>query len=120
MKRILASVAFAVLGTSLAFAADDPMASRYGNTVVVKYADGSEVKIHYNKDGTLEVINPDGSKGTGKWAMKDGKLCITADAGPTAGKEQCSPFTAGKKAGDSWEQTMADGSKITVSIVAGM
>jgi hypothetical protein len=120
MKRILASVAFAVLSTSLAFAADDPMASRYGNTVVVTYADGSVVKLHYRQDGSLEVINPDGSKGTGKWAMKDGKLCITADAGPTAGKEQCSAFTAGKKVGDSWDQAMADGSKIKISIVAGM
>jgi len=120
MKRILAGVAVAMLSTSLAFAADDPMAGRYGNTVVVKYANGSEVKLHYNQDGTLEVINPDGSKGTGKWAMKDGKLCVTADAGPNAGKEQCSAFTAGKKAGDSWDQSLADGTKVQVSIVAGM
>ena len=119
MKRILASVAFAVLSTSLAFAAADPMEGRYGNTVVVTYADGSQIKLHYNKDGTLGVVNPDGSKGTGKWVLKDGKLCVTADAGPNAGKEQCSPFTGGKKAGDSWEQAMADGSKIKVEIVAG-
>jgi YD repeat-containing protein len=119
MKRILAGVAVAVFSATLALASDDPMASRYDNTVTVTNAKGEVTKIHYNKDGTLTVTQPDGTKGTGKWAMKDGKLCVTADAGPNAGKEQCNPFTAGKKVGDSWEQTLADGSKVKVAIVAG-
>jgi hypothetical protein len=119
MKRILAGIALATFSASLAFAADDPMASRYDNTVVLKMADGKETKLHYNKDGTLGVTQPDGTKGTGKWKLNGDKLCVTPDAGPTAGKEQCSAFTAGKKVGDSWEQTLADGSKAQVSIVAG-
>lgn len=119
MKRILAGVAIAAFTATLAFAADDPMASRYGNTVVVKGADGKDTKLHYNQDGTMTVIQPDGAKGTGKWSMKGDKLCVTPDAGPTAGKEQCNPFTAGKKVGDSWDQTLADGSKVKISIVAG-
>jgi hypothetical protein len=119
MKRILAGVAVAVLSASLALASDDPMASRYDNTVTVTNAKGEVTKIHYNKDGTLSVIQPDGTKGTGKWAMKGDKLCITPDQGPMAGKEQCSPFAAGKKEGDSWEQTLADGTKVKVAIVAG-
>jgi YD repeat-containing protein len=120
MKRILAGVVVAAFSASLAFAsAEDPMASRYGNTVTVTNAKGEVTKLHYNQDGTMAVIQPDGTKGTGKWAMKDGKLCITADAGPTAGKEQCNPFVPGKKVGDSWEITMPDGSKSKIAIVAG-
>jgi hypothetical protein len=120
MKRILAGVAVALLSTSLAFAAaEDPMATRYDNTVTITNAKGEVTKIHYNKDGTLAVTQPDGTKGTGKWAMKGDKLCVTPDAGPMAGKEQCSAFQAGKKVGDSWEQTLADGSKVKVAIVAG-
>lgn len=118
MKRILAAVAVAAFSASMAIAADDLMASRYDNTVVVKAADGKETKLHYNKDGTLAVTQPDGTKGTAKWVVKDGKLCITADAGPTAGKENCNPLAA-HKVGDAWEQTLADGSKVAVSIVAG-
>lgn len=119
MKRILMAVAAVAFSASLAMAADDPMASRYGNTVTVTNAKGEVTKLMYNKDGTMSVVQADGTKGTGKWAMKDGKLCITADGGPMAGKEQCAPFTAGKKVGDTWEQTVADGSKVKVAIVAG-
>jgi len=120
MNRILAGIAVAVFSTSLAFAAaEDPMASRYENTVTITNAKNEVTKLHYNKDGTVAVTNADGTKGTGKWAMKADKLCVTPDAGPTAGKEQCSTFAAGKKPGDSWDQTLADGSKVKVAIVAG-
>jgi hypothetical protein len=40
----------------------------------------------------LTTLLPDGTKGTGKWAAKDSKLCVTLDAGPAAGKETCSPL----------------------------
>lgn len=119
MKRILTAVAVAAFSASLAMAADDPLASRYGNTTVVTNAKGEVTKLTYNKDGTMAIVQPDGSKITGKWAVKDGKLCITPDGGPVAGKEQCNPFDPSKKAGDSWEITAADSSKVKVAIVAG-
>ncbi len=119
MKRILMAAAAVALSASLAMAADDPMANRYGNTTVVTNAKGEVTKLMYNKDGTVTVVNPDGSKATGKWAVKEGKLCITPDSGPMAGKEQCNPFDPSKKAGDSWEITTADGSKVKVALVAG-
>ncbi len=119
MKRILLGVAAIALSASLAVAADDPMQTRYDNTVTVTDAKGGVTKLHYNKDGTLGVVLPDGTKSTGKWAIKDGKLCVTPDAGPTAGKEQCNPFDGTKKVGDSWEIPAADGTKSKVAIVAG-
>ena len=119
MKRILAVAAFA-LSATLAVAAADPMAGRYGNTTVVTNAKGEVTKLQYKADGTMTVILPDGTKTTGKWAMKDGKLCVTPDAGPQKGQEQCNPFTAGKKVGDSWEITLGDGTKAKVAIVAGL
>lgn len=120
MKRILAGIAVAVFSTSLAFAAaEDPMASRYENTVTITNAKNEVTKLHYNKDGTVNVVLPDGTKATAKWALKDGKLCVTADAGPMKGQEQCNPFDATKKVGDTWEVTGADGSKSKVAIVAG-
>ncbi|MDZ4741764.1 MAG: hypothetical protein SGJ03_17950 [Alphaproteobacteria bacterium] len=47
MKRILAGVVVAALGVSMAVAADDPMAGRYGNTVVTTSADGKEAGRSY-------------------------------------------------------------------------
>ncbi|NOT41145.1 MAG: hypothetical protein HOP13_11685 [Alphaproteobacteria bacterium] len=119
MKRMLMGVAALALSATLAIAADDPMQTRYDNTVTLTDAKGGVTKLHYNKDGTMGVVLPDGTKGTGKWAIKEGKLCVTPEAGPTAGKEQCNPFDATKKVGDSWEIPAADGTKSKVAIVAG-
>jgi YD repeat-containing protein len=119
MKRILAGVAVAVLSSSLALASDDPLANRYGNTTVVTNAKGEVTKLMYDKNGTMAIVQADGTKITGKWVVKEGKLCVTPDGGPMAGKEQCNPFDPSKKAGDSWEVTTADGAKVTVAIVAG-
>ena len=64
MKRILASVAVAALSVSFAFAAvEDPMSSRYGNTVIAKGADGKEVgRTYYNADNTYSRKTPDGKE----------------------------------------------------------
>ena len=50
--------------------------------------------------------------------VKDGKLCVTLDAGPTAGKEGCNPF-ADHKVGDTRDVTLADGTKSKAALVAG-
>lgn len=116
MKKLaLGLLAAAALAT--AAIASDPMASRYENTVTITDANGT-TKIHYNKDGTLTTIAPDGTKGTGKWAVKDGKLCVTLDSGPNAGREGCNPMTE-RKVGDTWDVTLADGTKAKAALVAG-
>lgn len=121
MKKLALGLfaAVALTGAALADApAADPMASRYENTVTLTDAKGAVTKVHYNKDGTLTVIQPDGAKVTGKWALKDSKLCVTLDAGPAAGKEGCNPF-AEHKVGDTWDVTLADGTKSKAALVAG-
>lgn len=117
MKRFVFGLAAAAIMSAAAFASD-VMANRYGNTVVITDAKGGVMKLMYDQDGKLTVVLPDGTKSTGKWALKDGKLCVTADAGPTAGKEQCNPV-ADHKVGDEWEVPMADGTKAKAKLVAG-
>jgi hypothetical protein len=97
--------------------AADLMASRYENTTTLTDATGV-TKIHYNKDGTLTVLMPNGTKSTGKWVAKGDKLCVTVDAGPSAGQETCSPLVE-RKVGDTWDVTLADGTKVKVALVAG-
>lgn len=98
--------------------AGDLMASRYENTVTITDAAGAVTKIYYNKDGTMKTVLPDGSVGTGKWAVKDGKLCVTLNEGPNAGMENCNPLVD-RKVGEEWEVPLADGSKLKVKLVAG-
>jgi hypothetical protein len=72
----------------------------------------------YNKGGTMDVVLPDGTKGTGTWAMEADKLCITPSVGPAAGQKQCNPFTS-HKVGDEWDIGLPDGSKMKAKLVAG-
>jgi YD repeat-containing protein len=116
MKRFVLGFAAAVALSSAAFA--DVMANRYGNTVVITDSKGAVTKLMYDQDGKMSIAMPDGTKGTGKWALKDGKLCITADAGPTAGKEQCNAVVD-HKVGDEWDVPLADGTKGKAKLVAG-
>ena len=117
MKKLaLGLIAAAMIaGTAMA---SDLMAGRYENTVTLTAADGKVTKLHYNKDGTMAITNPDGTKGTGKWAVTDGKLCVTLDQGPTAGKENCNPAVE-RKVGDTWDVKLADGSTAKAALVAG-
>lgn len=116
MKFALTLIA-AVMFASSAVASADPMASRYENTVTLTDATGV-TKIYYNKDGTMKTVLPNGQAGTGKWAIKDGKLCVTLDQGPNAGQESCNPFVE-RKVGDTWDVTLADGTKAKAALVAG-
>lgn len=127
MRKIALGALVAVGLVGAAIAADDPMAGAYGNTVVVTNAKGEKTKLWIAKDGTMKGENAKGEKFTGKWALKENntKYCSTPDLPANAPKdtpapkETCSEFKGPHKAGDKWEQTDANGEKITVEIVAG-
>ena len=85
MKLILAAVAFAA-SAAMAIAADDPMASRYGNTVVAKTADGKEAgRTYYDADGKYTRKTPAG-KSKGTWKIDGANICLTqTEPAPPAG-----------------------------------
>lgn len=121
MKRILAGLVAAALGVSMAMAADDPMASRYGNTVVAKGADGKELgRTYYDADGSYKRKTPAGET-KGKWKMDGSKICLTQTepAPPVNQGTVCLPFPGAKAVGDSWEVTLPDGSKATATLQQG-
>jgi hypothetical protein len=108
MKRILAGFAVAAMSASLAFAADDPMASRYGNTIVISGPDGKEVgRVYYDADHKVVRKMADGKEVKGTWAMEGGKLCfLQTDPAPKPEEaKQCNDFPGAKAVGDSWEVT---------------
>lgn len=121
MKKTLLGVALALTMAVPAFASD-PMASRYGNTLVISDASGKELqRIYFNEDKTLTVKTAQGEmKGT--WELKDGKLCITQTEPAPADATKattCNPFSGEKKVGDSWTVTGQDGAPVTITLVAG-
>ncbi len=121
MKRIVAGLVAAALSVSMAMAADDPMASRYGNTVVAKGADGKEIgRTYYNADGSY-TRKQGAAESKGTWKMDGGKICLTQTepAPPAAQGTVCLPFPGAKKVGDSWEVTLPDGTKATATLQQG-
>jgi hypothetical protein len=117
-----ALVAFGFAGVALA----DTMAETYGNTVLATNDKGETSKLWFKADGTYTVEGAKGEKGSGKWAIKDGKYCSTpnlpADAKPDtpAPKETCVEYQANHKVGDKWTQNDVDGKPVTVEIKKGM
>ena len=123
MKRMLAAIAFAAVGFSVALAADDPMASRYGNTLVIKGADGKEViRLYYDQGGALSTKTPDGKTTKATWKMDGEKICVTQTdpaPPPEMPSPQCTPFTGSHNVGESWDVTRPNGMKVTATLQQG-
>lgn len=85
----LAIAAVLILATTPAFAADDPMASRYGNTTIALDPDGTTTRVYYRADHSL-IAKRAGWQSDGTWQVEDGKLCLSYKiARPGGGDNEC-------------------------------
>ena len=99
---------------------DDPMAPRYGNTLIVKNAEGQEARMFYNADHTYTGTMMDSAVVKGVWVLAEGKLCVEQiEPKPPANipNPRCRKFEM-HNVGDTWEIDTPNG-KITASIVSG-
>jgi hypothetical protein len=71
----LAVAAFGVLTMTASFAADDVMASRYGNTTLALYPDGSVTRLWYNAEHTFRAKHG-ATEFNGIWKIANGELCL--------------------------------------------
>ena len=123
MIKQLGVLSVAILTAAPAWAADDVMASFYGNTVV-STGGIAEVHTHYRPDHSFDMVASRMGfsrvfKGT--WAI-DAKnnLCRTfvGDAPPDTPNPLCLPFTP-HKVGESWTVDV-NGSSRTATLKAGI
>ncbi|HRD47304.1 MAG TPA: hypothetical protein PLF78_12560 [Caulobacter sp.] len=114
--RLFASVAIAAALLAGPALAADPMASAYGNTVVIVYGDGTTVNLYVNEDGTYTGSSPAGES-AGTWAISGGQTCFTQSS-PEPTPPSCSK-TVNKNVGDSWQGEGQGGAPVTISIQAG-
>lgn len=117
MKTIMTLAAAAALFSTAAVAADDPVASRYGNTTIITTADGHVVKIWYEADHTVTwMVGPITRKGT--WALEGSNMCITLQDPPGGmPAKTCNPFEV-HKVGESWSVNQG-AAKLDAQLVAG-
>ena len=118
-----------VLGTILsfalalpAFAEEDVMAARYGNTTDSVDAKGIHTKIYYSADHSFKAAIAD-LQVHGTWKVENGNVCLTfvdppANLPSTFPNPTCLPVTA-HKVGDTW--TTGEGAMArSVSIKPGI
>jgi len=106
MRISIAAVALLAL-TSAAFAAteEEIMASRYGNTLVIKDMFGTS-RVYYNRDHTFEALSWVATvKGT--WKIENGKMCLYAIDPPLVyrakySNPECDAIEV-KQVGDKWD-----------------
>jgi hypothetical protein len=116
-------VLFAAAGMSavalFAFAADDPMAVTFENTVESADEAGAVTKVMYNADNTYSVILPTGATGKGTWKVDAGQLCVNRTE-PPPGANFCMPVdSVPSQVGESKDATTSDGRKFKNTLKAG-
>jgi hypothetical protein len=121
LMGLSALIALGFAGAALA----DTMSETYGNTVLATNDKGETTKVWFKADNTYTSEDAKGVKGSGKWAIKDGKYCSTpnlaadAPAGTAAPKEACFAYEPNHKVGDKWSQKDADGKMFKAEIRKG-
>lgn len=93
------TVAFFAL-TAFAYAAADPYADLYTNTLVYTSPDNLVTKVLVQKDGTWTSTASDGKSDNGAWAALGNYTCVS-DAAKPKSKPTCSK-TLWHKVGDEW------------------
>ena len=115
MKTIVLAAAAALIATG-ALAGDDVMTSRYGNTTIVKLANGNVLHLYYNADHTWSGTN-NGQPMSGTWQVTGDTLCVSFANAPAGTPANCAPV-APHQVGDSWVVGEGAG-RMEASIVAG-
>lgn len=116
--RAISKIAMAlILLTGAAFAGDEVMASRFGNTTVITTAAGGVIKIWYEADHTLTFV-AGGQTSHGTWALEGAMLCVSVVPPPEGmAAKVCNPFAL-HNVGESW--TVGEGDrKLSVTLLAG-
>lgn len=102
MKRLIAC-AVAVAFAAPAFAQQPTTLQEVTTKGIVLQVQGMDIDVTYKPDGSFTAMD---GQVTGKWRIDGEKLCTTSNFAPD---EECAVYPAGKKSGDSFDVTGAQG-----------
>jgi hypothetical protein len=102
--------------------AADPndVAASFGNTVLVTYPDGRSQRIWMQSDGTYDGIGRRGTPSSGKWSIKDDKVCLKQSKPFPAPINYCTKFPEKSAVGVTWTGRDISGTPITLKLVKGI
>lgn len=102
MKKIILGIA-ALAFVAPAFAQTPNTLQEVTTKGITLSAGGMELNVDYKPDGSFTAMD---GQVTGKWRIDGEKLCTTSNYNPA---EECTAYPTGKKSGDSFEVTSAQG-----------
>ena len=102
MKRLIACLAIAAIAAP-ALAQQPTTLQELTTKGMGREAGGREIDVTYKPDGTFTAMD---GQVTGKWRIDGEKLCTSSNFSPA---EECTAYPVGKKSGDSFEITGAQG-----------
>jgi hypothetical protein len=117
----IAIAAWAGFSAMNAQAADlEDVAAAFGNTVLATYPDGRHQRIWMNPDGTYEGVGRRGTPSSGKWSIKDDKVCLKQAKPFPAPINYCTRFPDKGDVGVTWIGKDIAGTPITLKLVKGI
>jgi hypothetical protein len=90
----------------------------FGNTILSTYPDGRTARMWLAPDGTYSGTGRRKLPSSGRWTVKDDKLCLKQQKPMPAPMSFCTPLPQGVP-GSSWKTKAATGEQIQVKIVPG-
>jgi hypothetical protein len=101
--RTIIAIATAAAFAAPAFAQQPTTLQEVTTKGIVLQIQGMDIDVAYKPDGTFSAME---GQVTGKWRIDGEKLCTTSNMSPD---EECTVYPAGKKSGDSFDLTSAQG-----------
>lgn len=102
MRKLIACVAVAAFAAP-ALAQQPTTLQEVTTKGIVIDAGGMQIDVKYTPDGKFTAMD---GQVTGTWRIDGEKLCTTSNFSPA---EECTVYPAGKKSGDSFDLTGAQG-----------
>lgn len=102
MRILLGAVAALALSATAAFAGDEVLASRFGNTTITTDASGMSSKIYYEADHSFTGVQGE-QQLSGTWAVNGSQVCLTFTSAAPPGYPNpiCTPV-ASHAVGETW------------------
>jgi hypothetical protein len=102
MKKLIACLALAAVAAP-AFAQQPTTLQEITTKGIVMSAAGMEIDVKYTPDNKFTAMD---GQVTGTWRIDGEKLCTTSNFSPA---EECVLYPSGKKSGDAFDVTSAQG-----------
>ena len=94
------------------------VAAAFGNTIVSTYPDGRIAKLWLKADGTYDAEGRKGGASSGRWTIKDDKICMKQGRPIPIPFSYCTPIVH-PRPGESWSAKAVTGEPIRVTVIKG-